>query len=162
MGYYAIQAYTQADPCTGMQWDWGEALFWSGVGTGLGAALGVGIYGGWWVGIQAGWWGPATVTGGGVAAQQAGQTAIQVAQNNPQKVAHIFNNPMHNWHVTGQSTAGNWNLIQQTIAANYQQIISSPTPFEVSAVFGNVTVTVRGMVVNGVIRIGTAFANPMP
>jgi len=48
LGYYGIQAYMQADPCTGMQWDWGEALFWGGVGTVMGADIGVGIYGGWW------------------------------------------------------------------------------------------------------------------
>jgi hypothetical protein len=68
LGYYGIQAYMQADPCTGMQWDWGEALFWGGVGTVMGAGIGVGIYGGWWVGVQLGWWG--TTPGGGFIAQQ--------------------------------------------------------------------------------------------
>ena len=57
LGYYALQQYMQADPCTGMQWDWNEALFWGGVGTVMGAAIGGGIYGGWWIGVQLGWWG---------------------------------------------------------------------------------------------------------
>jgi len=63
LGYYGLQVHLQAGPC-GPQWDWGEALFWGGVGTGLGALLGTGIYGGWWVGVQAGWWGPAVSSAG--------------------------------------------------------------------------------------------------
>ena len=57
MSYYTLQAYLQADPCTGMQWNWQQALFWGGIGTGMGAVIGTGIYGGWWVGVQLGWWG---------------------------------------------------------------------------------------------------------
>jgi hypothetical protein len=45
-----------------MQWDWGQALFWGGVGTVMGAGIGTGIYGGWWVGTQLGWWGPTVGT----------------------------------------------------------------------------------------------------
>lgn len=67
VGYYAIQ--TAMNPC--VEWNWGEAAFWGGVGTGLGALLGTGIYGGWWVGLQFGWWGPAVAGSGTVAAQQA-------------------------------------------------------------------------------------------
>ncbi|HHN93732.1 MAG TPA: hypothetical protein ENK17_03110, partial [Anaerolineae bacterium] len=52
MGYYALR--TALNPCA--EWDWGEALFWTGAGTVIGAALGGGIYGGWWVGVQAGLW----------------------------------------------------------------------------------------------------------
>jgi RHS repeat-associated protein len=83
LGYYGIQAYMQADPCTGMQWDWGEALFWGGVGTVMGAGIGVGIYGGWWVGVQLGWWG--TATGGA-----AGYKAIEVASS---KLDYLLTNP---------------------------------------------------------------------
>ncbi|MBC7252267.1 MAG: hypothetical protein H5T62_18565, partial [Anaerolineae bacterium] len=65
VSYYTLEAYLQADPCTGMQWKWQEALFWGGVGTGIGAVIGTGIYGGWWVGVQLGWWGTTgTVTTG--------------------------------------------------------------------------------------------------
>jgi RHS repeat-associated protein len=55
VGYYALQMHFNHDPCA--RWEWKDAVFWGGVGTGLGALLGVGIYGGWWVGVQAGWWG---------------------------------------------------------------------------------------------------------
>ena len=72
VGYYAIQ--TALNPC--VEWNWGEALFWTGAGTVIGAALGGGIYGGWWIGVQAAWWGPAA--GGGVAAQQIAQRAGSV------------------------------------------------------------------------------------
>jgi hypothetical protein len=66
VGYYALQTYFNHDPCA--RWDWKDAVFWGGVGTGLGALLGVGIYGGWWVGVQAGWWG--TAAAGTTLAQQ--------------------------------------------------------------------------------------------
>jgi len=68
MGYYALR--TALNPCA--EWNWREALFWTGAGTVIGAALGGGIYGGWWVGVQLGWWGP-TAAGGGLAAQQVAQ-----------------------------------------------------------------------------------------
>ena len=64
VGYYTLQAYLNADPCLGMQWNLGEALMWGGVGTGMGALLGAGIYGGWWLGTQLWAWlaPPTTVT----------------------------------------------------------------------------------------------------
>jgi hypothetical protein len=37
--------------------------------------------------------------------------------------------------------------------------MSNPGVYEVSSTFGEIVVTVRGKVVEGVIRIGTAFAN---
>ena len=58
VSYYTLEAYLNAAPCTGMQWKWQEALFWGGVGTGIGAVIGTGIYGGWWVGAQVGLWAP--------------------------------------------------------------------------------------------------------
>jgi hypothetical protein len=61
VGYYALQTYFNHDPCA--RWEWKDAVFWGGIGTGLGALLGVGIYGGWWVGAQLGLWG-AAATGG--------------------------------------------------------------------------------------------------
>ena len=67
VGYYGIQSYLEANPCTGMEWNWGEALFWGGVGTGLGALIGTGIYGGWWVGVQFGWWRSGYIKGSGSA-----------------------------------------------------------------------------------------------
>jgi hypothetical protein len=42
LGYYALQEYMNPDPCTGeVDWDWNEALFWSGVGGGIGLAAGL-------------------------------------------------------------------------------------------------------------------------
>ncbi len=57
VGYYALQMYFNHDPCA--RWEWKDAVFWGGIGTGLGALLGVGIFGGLWVGAQLGWWGAA-------------------------------------------------------------------------------------------------------
>ena len=85
LGYYALQQYMQADPCTGMQWDWGQALFWGGVGTVMGAGIGGGIYGGWWVGVQLGWWGPTV-----------GPTILWLEQN-VNRVRHIMA-PKHAWN----------------------------------------------------------------
>jgi hypothetical protein len=76
LGYYAIQSYMHADPCTGqMNWDLNQAAFWSGAGAVLGAAIGAGIYGGWWVGVQFGWWG---TTGTSIAAAQTAERAARV------------------------------------------------------------------------------------
>jgi hypothetical protein len=142
-----------------MQWDWGEAAFWGTTGGVIGAGIGLGVYGGWWVGTQFGWWGSAA---GGIAAHHAAQTAIRLAQSEPIRIAHILDNPGHNWRLTGQGALGNWNLIQQTIAANYQEIMSSQGPYEVSSVLGDVVVTVTGAVVDGVIRLSNAYVNPFP
>jgi filamentous hemagglutinin len=79
VGYYALQMYFNHDPCA--RWEWKEAVFWGGVGTGLGALLGVGIYGGWWVGAQLGWWG--TVASGTTVAQQVNQRTSGVWQLPP-------------------------------------------------------------------------------
>lgn len=57
VGYYGLQLYFNHDPCA--RWNWKDAVFWGGVGTGIGALLGIGTYGGWWVGAQLGWWGAA-------------------------------------------------------------------------------------------------------
>jgi RHS repeat-associated protein len=79
VGYYGLQLYFNHDPCA--RWNWKDAVFWGGVGTGIGALLGVGTYGGWWVGAQLGWWG--TAAGGTAAAQQI----ISKVQNIP--ASHI-------------------------------------------------------------------------
>jgi RHS repeat-associated protein len=47
--YYTIRTITNADPCLGVQWNWQEALFWTGLGGGLGGLIGTGIYGGGWI-----------------------------------------------------------------------------------------------------------------
>jgi RHS repeat-associated protein len=75
VGYYALQTNFSHDPCA--RWEWKDAVFWGGVGTGIGALLGVGIYGGWWVGVQAGWWG-AAATGGTSAACAYGDCLSEV------------------------------------------------------------------------------------
>jgi hypothetical protein len=157
--HYGLQTLLGSDPCARARWDWSEAAFWGTTGGVIGAGIGIGIYGGWWVATQFGWMTPA---GAALAAQQAAQNAIRVAQTDAKTVAHIFDNPAHNWTLTGQGITGNWNLIQQTIAANYQTIISSPTPYRVSSVFGDFVVRVTGAVVDGVIRIGSARVTPVP
>jgi len=86
MGYYAL--HTALNPCA--EWNWREALFWTGAGTVIGTALGGGIYGGWWVGVQLGWWGP-TAAGGGLAAQQVAQRASVWSQAPLQRGVAIEN-----------------------------------------------------------------------
>jgi hypothetical protein len=79
LGYYAIQSYMHADPCTGqMNWDWNQAAFWSGAGAVLGAAIGAGIYGGLWVGAQLGWWGQTAGTTAATAACADGDCTNEV------------------------------------------------------------------------------------
>jgi hypothetical protein len=41
IGYYALQTNFNHDPCA--RWEWKDAVFWGGVGTGLGALFGSGI-----------------------------------------------------------------------------------------------------------------------
>ncbi len=84
VGAFTLQAYLRADPCAGMAWQWQEALFWGGVGAGMGALLGVGIYGGWWVWTT---FGPAATT--------AGPTIIWLEQQ-IDRVQHIMR-PEHAW-----------------------------------------------------------------
>jgi RHS repeat-associated protein len=47
VGYYALQTNFNHNSCS--RWDWKEAVFWGGVGTGLGALLGTGIFIGSWL-----------------------------------------------------------------------------------------------------------------
>jgi hypothetical protein len=101
---------------------------------------------------------------GGEGARRA-EEAVTRARNDPAKQDHIFNNPRHDhqWGRTGQDLDGNWNLIRQTLESNWNGIRGAGgSPFEVTRTFGNVSVTVRGRLVNGVIRIGTAFVNAVP
>ena len=82
------------------------------------------------------------------------------AQEDPNKVDHIFDNPTHDhqWEATGLDQEGNWNLIRDTIEGNYDLMPESGV-FEVTENFGGYTVTVRGAVVDGAVRIGTAWVN---
>jgi RHS repeat-associated protein len=66
LSYYALQSILYENEC--WQWDWTEALFWSGIGTGLGLLIGITVYGGWWIGAKIGWWGTA-VTGSNIVYQ---------------------------------------------------------------------------------------------
>jgi hypothetical protein len=98
---------------------------------------------------------------GGEGARRA-EEAVTRARNDPAKQDHIFNNPRHDhqWGRTGQDMDGSWNLIRQTLERNWSGIRGAGgAPFEVTHTFGNFSVTVRGRLVNGVIRIGTVFVN---
>lgn len=92
--------------------------------------------------------------------QAAAGDAVSRAEADSNKVDHIFDNPTHDhqWGATGLSQEGNWNLIRDTIESNYGQIPDNGV-FEVTQDFGGYSVTVRGAVVDGVVRIGTAWVN---
>jgi hypothetical protein len=81
----------------------------------------------------------------------------------PEREAHIFENRLHdhNWDVTGLDREGNWNLIRTTLENNQGIIENAPdrTPIDVVTNFGRYSVTVRIFLINGVIRIGTAWVN---
>jgi hypothetical protein len=117
-------------------------------------------------------------TGGGGQGEEGGQEgqgtqgsenarraeeSVERARTEPGKEEHIFDNPEHQWGRTGLDRNGNWDLIRQTLESNGQNIrAAGDSPFEVSRTFGDDVVTVRGRVVNGVIRLGTSFVNAAP
>lgn len=90
------------------------------------------------------------------------QNTIDKERSIPNKEDHIFDNPTHDhqWDVTGLDRAGNWNLIKTTLENNGDLIPLENGNYEVTEVFGNYSVTVRGTVIDGIIRIGTAWVNP--
>ena len=51
---------------------------------------------------------------------------------------------------------GNWDLIPTTLDQNYPELMNQSV-YEVSSSFDGFTVVVRGAVVDGVVRIGTAW-----
>src|SRR5215208_6058728 len=89
------------------------------------------------------------------AAAAEAEAAVESAQADPNKVGHIFENPTHphNWEATGLDQAGNWNLIEETLGQNYELLPESGI-YEVTQVFEGYSVTVRGRIVDGIIRIG--------
>src|SRR5215208_107782 len=96
------------------------------------------------------------------AAEAEAEAAVESAQADPNKVGHIFENPTHphNWEATGLDQAGNWNLIEETLGQNYELLPESGI-YEVTQVFEGYSVTVRGRIVDGIIRIGSAWVNPL-
>src|SRR5215208_4268326 len=96
------------------------------------------------------------------AAAAEAEAAVESAQADPNKVGHIFENPTHphNWEATGLDQAGNWNLIEETLGQNYELLPESGI-YEVTQVFEGYSVTVRGRIVDGIIRIGSAWVNPL-
>jgi RHS repeat-associated protein len=61
IGYYSLQHLTDNDPCG--QWEWGEALFWSGGGSVLGIGVASIGYLGYLAGSYLGWWEVTRTTG---------------------------------------------------------------------------------------------------
>jgi RHS repeat-associated protein len=49
VGYYTLDAFLNAEPCLGVQWNGWDALKYGGLGAAIGGLLGAGIYGGWWL-----------------------------------------------------------------------------------------------------------------
>ncbi len=86
------------------------------------------------------------------------QSAVESAENDPNKLNHIFGKAEHNWDMTGLDQQGNLNLIQNTLQNSYGQLPDHGV-FQVTQNFGNYAVTVRGAIVNGVVRIGSAWVN---
>lgn len=87
--------------------------------------------------------------------------AIDRAQQDPNRVHHIFENPTHDhlWGTTGLDQQGDWNLIRQTMVDNQGIVNSTPagTPGQVTTSFGGYTVVVRYIIINGVLRIADAW-----
>jgi Bacterial toxin 35 len=101
-----------------------------------------------------------TAAGEATQASRAADAGVESAQADPNKVTHIFDNPGHNWDATGLDQAGNWNLIKDTLAQNFGQLPESGV-FQVEQTFEGYTVTVRGAIVNGAVRIGSAWVNAL-
>jgi hypothetical protein len=93
-------------------------------------------------------------------ASEAADAAVESAESDPNKVNHIFDNPTsdHQWGATGLDQAGNWGLIRDTIAQNFENLPASGV-YEVTQTFEGFTVTVRGAIVDGAVRIGSAWVN---
>ena len=91
-------------------------------------------------------------------AEEDAHYAVESAKADPNKVSHIFDQVKHNWDMTGLNQEGNWNLIQNTLQNNYRQL-PSHGGYEITQNFGNYAVTVRGAVISGAIRIGSAWIN---
>lgn len=91
-------------------------------------------------------------------AEEEAQSAVESAKADSNKIRHIFDQAKHNWHMTGMNQQGNWNLIQITLQDNYGQLPSHGR-YEITQNFENYTVTVAGAVINGAIRIGSAWIN---
>jgi hypothetical protein len=77
----------------------------------------------------------------------------------PNKLHHIFGNPAHNLgpvvaHFGSQGAAGAALEIATQAAITAGSITGK---FQISIVLGGMNATVRGVVINGVARIGTAF-----
>ena len=85
-------------------------------------------------------------------------SAVERAKADPNKVRHIFHQAKHGWNMTGLSQQGNWKLIQNTLQKNYEQLPNYGS-YEVTQHFGSYTITVAGAIVNGAIRIGSAWIN---
>ncbi len=92
-------------------------------------------------------------------ASDASKQAIDLVQNDTNKMNHIFGKPEHNWPLTGLDQGGNLELIRSTVEENHSIITSAPFPGEYAKSFGKFAVTVRAVAVKGVIRIGTAWVN---
>lgn len=87
--------------------------------------------------------------------------ALDRAQQDPNRVHHIFENPTHDhlWGTTGLDQQGDWNLIRQTMIDN-QGLINDTPAGEANVAktsFGGYTVNVRFIKIGGILRISTAW-----
>jgi hypothetical protein len=142
-----------ADWLAGRKFNPYQAAFWCSAGLTLGfgapaiaAALGYGAPAGYGAGAAA--------FGSIAAATRAASGGID-----PNKLHHIFDKPLHNLDRLLQafgSQQAAYNAVQRA-AQDYITAHGLTGKFEIVINVGGVTVTVRGMVVNGIVRIGTFF-----
>jgi hypothetical protein len=82
--------------------------------------------------------------------------SVRTVLSDPNKVSHIFGNAGHNLAGLTQQLGGQANTIRAVLNAANGSLPASGN-FVTSVVVQGTTVTVRGSVVNGVVRIGTMF-----
>ena len=82
--------------------------------------------------------------------------AVRTVMSDPNKIHHIFNNAGHGLGRLTQQLGGQSNTIRAVVNAANGSLPSSGN-FVTNVVVNGTTVTVRGSVVNGTIRIGTMF-----
>ncbi len=86
------------------------------------------------------------------------EKSISDLQSKPNNLHHIFDNPAHQWDLTGLDEGGNWDLIRTTLESNPGDVFKGGI-YEAVESFGKYTVTVRGNFTGTFLYIGDAWIN---
>jgi RHS repeat-associated protein len=147
LGYYVLRQLAAADPCAGVDWDWGEAFFWAGAGGLLGIPTGVAIgtlleYLGLWVITRA----------GGLSAPLI-QQVIDVSKSEMAQIAQTVNWPHAEYVVkqTWQSASVTYGAVNQFIIYVYSNSQHIATIHRVETLAGELThMDFKSMVIEGI------------